>query len=65
MDYFNEMEDLSDFEDDNYGGMFITQSSNEDRVVSLEDADGNKCILDPKYSDISDAEEEAMEKRLR
>ena len=33
--------------------------------MSLEESDDKEPILDPKYSDISDAEEDQMETSLR
>ena len=51
--------------EDEYDNIFITQESKHDNVVSLEDNDGFKSVLDSKYSDISDDEDNAMEKRLR
>ena len=59
--------DMATFEgsEDEYDNIFITQESKHDNVVSLEDNDGFKSVLDSKYSDISDDEDNAMEKRLR
>ena len=51
--------------DDDFGDMFITQSSNNGNVVSLEDNDEEKGIPEAHYSDISDFEDDAMENRLR
>ena len=55
--------------DDDFGQLFITQESNKDTCVSLEeDNEDNvnyKTVMDPQYSDISDFEDEAREKRLR
>ena len=58
------------FDDDEFGDLFITQtprSDKSDNVVSLEENERFKTILDPQYSDIRDGEEEdtVMERRLR
>ena len=55
------MAEFNGFEDDDYGDLFITQSSNsgnEDGVVSLEEKDEFRSVLDPNYSDVSDFEEQ-------
>ena len=58
------------FDDDDYGDIFITQSSRsvEDNApVSLKDNGEFRSVLDDKYSDISDAEgdDTMFEERLR
>ena len=59
-----------DMFDDDYGDLFITQQSRECNSVSLEEdgeVDPFKTVNDPKYSDISDYEDEdgACSKRFR
>ena len=54
-----------DGSDEEFESMFITQTPNKDYEVSLEDDDVFKSVMDPQYSDISDPEEEHMERRLR
>ena len=51
-------------EDEDYSNMFITQESNS-HTVSLEENEEFKTVLDPKYSDISDDEQDQMEGRMR
>ena len=51
--------------DDDYGDIFITQSSSSDNVVSLEENNEYRTVKDEKYSDISDFEDDAFEDRLR
>ena len=64
-----EMANFSMFDEEDYGDLFITQSSfssKDENVVSLEENDGFKSVLDPKYSDISDFEDDsASERSLR
>ena len=55
-------------DEDDYGGLFITQSSSLDNCVSLEEDNEGEfvSVRDPQYSDISDVEEESKgEKQLR
>ena len=61
------MADYYEFEDDDFGDMFITQSAPSDNCVSLEEDGENvfKSVKDPQYSDISDDEETERERRLR
>ena len=60
-----EMANFSLMEDDDYGDIFITQSSSVRNIVSLEENDAGEVLKDPKYSDISDDENNAMEVRIR
>ena len=57
------------FDEDDYGDIFITQSSHKEECVSLEenDVEGEfMTVKDPQYSDISDEDEEvACDQRLR
>ena len=66
--FSGKMEYFSVFDEDDYGDLFITQSNHMEECVSLEENDNCvefKSVKDPQYSDISDAEEEAREQRLR
>ena len=60
---FGIMDNFEMFDDD-FGDIFITQKSNEDNWISLEDEDNNsevfRTVSDPQYSDISDFEDEAF-----
>ena len=60
------MDNFTMSEDEDCPELFITQSSSidgRDNVVSLEENSEFHTILDPKYSDIGDVEEEnAMER---
>ena len=62
-----DMDKLGDFDADDYGDMFITQSSNESKAVSLEDNDNvaSKSILSAEYSDISDFGDDSFNQSLR
>ena len=51
-------------EDEDYSNMFIIQESNS-HTVSLEENKEFKTVLDPKYSDISDDEQDQMEGSMR
>ena len=53
------------FDDDDYGDIFITQESRNSGIVSLEDNDEFKSVLDPKYSDISEDEDDGFDGRLK
>ena len=53
------------FEDDSYGNLFITQESKSQEIVSLEENNEFCDVLDPKYSDISDDEQDLMEEQMR
>ena len=59
----------SDISDDDYGDLFITQQSKVGNSVLLEDSNDDflvfKSVMDPQYSDVSDVEEVAHERRLR
>ena len=57
------MANFNMIEDDDFADIFVTQWSHQD--VSLEEDTEYKSILDPKYSDISDTEEEQCEERIR
>ena len=66
--HFAIMDNFYDSEDD-YSNLFITQEAKKESCVSLEE-DGDdvvefRSVLDLQYSDISDTEEQAREKRLR
>ena len=54
-------------EDEEYDKLFLTQEWNNSGIVSLEESDEFRSVLDPKYSDISedDDEEEAMFEHMR
>ena len=54
-----------DVMDDDYGDMFITQTSKDDQVVSLEEDNCFKLVKSDNYSDISDFEDKTMEHMLR
>ena len=58
------MEDF-DMMDDDYGDLFITQSSSSDNLVSLEDNNDYRTVKDEKYSDISDFEDDVFDDKLR
>ena len=57
------------FDEEDYGDIFITQSSFSNKmedIVSLEENDGFKTVNDPRYSDVSDFEDDgALERSLR
>ena len=53
------------FEDDSYGNLFITQESKSQEIVSLGENNEFCDVLDPKYSDISDDEQDLMEQQMR
>ena len=65
---FNIMASFDILDDDDYGDMFITQTPRQERI-SLEDNRDDNCvdsvIYDHKYSDISDNEEDTIEKWIR
>ena len=66
--YHGIMADFFNFlEDDDYGDMFITQSTHSDKPVSLDDdmEVGFKSVRDPQYLDISEDEDTEHEWRLR
>ena len=51
--------------EEDYGSLFLTQSSGSGNVVSLEENYGDKVVKSDKYSDISEDEGEELDKRLR
>ena len=59
------MASFSGLDDDDFNEIFLTQSCESKRLVSLEESDYKEPILDPKYLDISDAEDDQMETSLR
>ena len=58
---------MANFElmDDDYGDMFITQVPRSEKVVSLEEDGGFKTVRCEEYSDISDFEDDGIERQLR
>ena len=52
-------------DDDDFEGIFLTQMSGTNKLVSLEEECDYKTVHDPKYSDISDDEEKQTEMNLR
>ena len=52
-------------EDEEYGYIFVTQSSSDNKLVSLEENQEDSAFGSQEYSDISDAEGEVIERRLR
>ena len=58
-----------DLFDEDYGHLFLTQESKDYTSVSLEESvevqTQYSTVKDPKYSDISDFEDEESGKRLR
>ena len=59
--YFRVMATFNVLDEDDYGDIFITQEPSDSNIVSLED----NSLMDAKYSDISDFEEDPIEERLR
>ena len=62
---FRVMATFSVLDDDDYGNIFITQEARSDNVVSLEESSNFKSVLDAKYSDILDFEEDPIDERMR
>ena len=54
-------------DDEEYASLFITQSSNRESCVSLEEDEGNvfKTVHNSDYSDISEDEDAQIDKHLR
>ena len=65
------MANFSVFEDEDFEDIFLTQSSSggdNSAIVSLEENEGFRSILDPNFSDISDVDDDSerkLERRLR
>ena len=59
------MASFSVMEDEDFDGMFLTQRSSADNVVSLEENVDLEVLKDPQYSDISDDEQDSIEERMR
>ena len=59
------MAEFNLWDDEDYDNIFITQSSNSENPVSLEESSQVECLKDDKYSDISDDEQDCMIGRLR
>ena len=59
------MANFNIYEDDDYGGLFLTQQSSQDQVVSLEENGEFKTVKDDRYSDISDVEQDSIEEQMR
>ena len=59
------MEDFEVFEDDEFYTIFVTQSSSNKNMVSLEENMEEISSKSQEYSDVSDAEEDVLEERLR
>ena len=53
------------FDDEDYDEIFLTQSGDGDKCVSLEEDMEYKTVHDPQYSDILDNDEEKRDIRLR
>ena len=51
-------------DDEEYRELFITQTPRQD-IVSLEENSDFQTVLDPKFSDILDDEEDVIEKQMR
>ena len=54
-------------EDEDYACLFITQSSNEQKCISLEEDEEKvyKTVHNSDYSDVSDDDNDMMDERLR
>ena len=57
--------DNFDMLDDDYRDMFITQTPRQQSVVSLEEETGYKTVKSPNFSDISDFEDDSVERKIR
>ena len=51
-------------DDDDYQGMFITQESKVDNIVSLEENNEFVTVRDDEYSDVSDFEDDGLKRRI-
>ena len=58
------MANFSLMEEDDYDSIFLTQQCSNN-VVSLEESGDFKTVHNSEYSDISDDEQDDMEKRMR
>ena len=54
-----------DIMDDDYGDMFITQTSRSDNVVSLEEDNAFRSVKSADYLDIGDFEDDSVDQHLR
>ena len=57
--------EFEEYEEDEFVNIFLTQKSDMDKVISLEEKSVLEPLKDPNYSDISDFEDEGLERQLR
>ena len=65
VDINRKMGDYINVDDDDYGDLFITQSSSGGNAISLEENDGKRGFSDVVYSDISDDENDGAQGKGR